>query len=151
VSAVPPVVLFVLGAAVGSYGTVIGAGGGFLLVPLLLLLYPADPVTTLAGLSLAVVGLNALSGSLAYAWQGRIDFPLGLRLAAASVPGTAAGAVLTRFVPGASSRSPSVWSSCCWRPCSSGDRRRRSRRPGPRGRRRARRHRRPAGSPWAWR
>ena len=34
--------LALLGLVVGAYGTLIGAGGGFVLVPLLLLLYPGD-------------------------------------------------------------------------------------------------------------
>ena len=51
----------------GAFGTLIGAGGGFLLVPILLLLYPNDSVETITTISLAVVFLNALSGSIAYA------------------------------------------------------------------------------------
>ena len=34
--------LSALGFAVGTYGTLIGAGGGFVLVPALLLLYPDE-------------------------------------------------------------------------------------------------------------
>jgi hypothetical protein len=93
------VALFLLASVVGSYGTLIGAGGGFLVVPLLLFLYPAEPVTALASLSLAVVALNALSGVMAYARRGRVDYALGLRLAAVSVPGTMLGAALTALVP----------------------------------------------------
>ena len=36
-----------LGFVVGAYGTLIGAGGGFVLVPILALLYPADSPETL--------------------------------------------------------------------------------------------------------
>ena len=32
--------LLALGLGVGAYGTLIGAGGGFVLMPVLLLLYP---------------------------------------------------------------------------------------------------------------
>ena len=31
-----------LGLVIGAYGTIIGAGGGFILLPLLLLLYPRE-------------------------------------------------------------------------------------------------------------
>ena len=34
--------LIPVGFVLGAYGTLIGAGGGFLLVPLLILLYPND-------------------------------------------------------------------------------------------------------------
>ncbi len=72
-----------------------GAGGGFLLVPLLVLRYgfsPADAV----GTSLSLVFLNALSGSIAYLRQRRVDLGLGWRFAAATVPGAVGGAYLTR-------------------------------------------------------
>jgi len=87
--------LVFLGLLVGAFGTLIGAGGGFLLVPLLLIGYhfqPADAV----GTSLALVFLNAASGSLAYLHQRRVDLSLGWRFAAATVPGAVGGAYLTR-------------------------------------------------------
>ncbi|MBI4492359.1 MAG: sulfite exporter TauE/SafE family protein [Chloroflexi bacterium] len=91
--------LALLGVAVGAFGTLIGAGGGFLLVPVLLLLYPQDTVDTITAISLAVVCLNALSGSLAYARLRRIDYHTGLVFAAASAPGAVLGALVTRFLP----------------------------------------------------
>ena len=89
-----------LGFLVGAFGTLIGAGGGFLLVPLLVLGYhlpPADAV----GTSLALVCLNALSGTVAYLRQRRVDLSLGWKFAAATVPGAAAGAFLTRALTSA--------------------------------------------------
>lgn len=88
-----------LGFLVGGFGTLIGAGGGFLLVPLLLYLYPTESPAVLTSISLAVVAMNALSGTAAYGRQGRIDYRTGLALAIASVPGTMTGAAVTRFVP----------------------------------------------------
>ena len=84
-----------LGFLVGCLGTLIGAGGGFILVPLLLLAYhfpPADAV----GTSLALVFLNALSGSVAYLRQRRVDLSLGWRCAAATIPGAIGGAYVTK-------------------------------------------------------
>ncbi len=98
----PPEVTILLGAAlvflgfvVGAFGTLIGAGGGFLLVPLLLIGYhfpPADAV----GTSLSLVFLNAASGSFAYLRQRRVDLQLGWKFAAATIPGAIGGAYLTR-------------------------------------------------------
>lgn len=34
--------LVLIGFAVGTFGTVVGAGGGFILTPILLLLYPHE-------------------------------------------------------------------------------------------------------------
>ena len=65
--------LVLLGIAVGTYGTMIGAGGGFVLVPLLLILYPGKPPEAITSISLAVVFLNAASGTVAYVRQRRID------------------------------------------------------------------------------
>lgn len=90
--------LIALGLLVGGFGTLIGAGGGFLLVPLLLYLYPADSPATLTSISLGVVAMNALSGVSAYARAGRINYRTGLALSLASVPGTMAGAALTGFL-----------------------------------------------------
>ena len=91
--------LIPLGFVVGTYGTLIGAGGGFLLVPALLLLFPTARPTTITSISLAVVFFNAVSGSIAYARDRRIDFRTGLIFAAATVPGAVVGAVLVGYVP----------------------------------------------------
>lgn len=90
--------LMALGFSVGAFGTLIGAGGGFLLAPVLLFLYPRERPETLTSISLAVVFFNAASGSLAYARQRRIDYRSGVRFAAASLPGAILGAVTTGFL-----------------------------------------------------
>jgi uncharacterized membrane protein YfcA len=82
------------GVLLGAFGTLIGAGGGFLLVPLLLLLYPDEAPATVTSVSLAVVFFNALSGSWAYARQHRIDYRTGLAFAAAASPGAIIGAIV---------------------------------------------------------
>src|SRR5262249_42707799 len=66
--------LALLGVVVGAFGTLIGAGGGFILVPVLMLIYPHESAQTVTCITLAVVFFNALSGSIAYARMGRIDY-----------------------------------------------------------------------------
>jgi uncharacterized membrane protein YfcA len=88
-----------LGFAVGAYGTIVGAGGGFLLVPVLLLLYPDEDPASITAMSLAVVFFNAISGSAAYARLKRIDYRSGLIFAAAALPSALAGALLVHVVP----------------------------------------------------
>jgi uncharacterized membrane protein YfcA len=90
--------LVLLGVAVGAFGTLIGAGGGFLLVPILLLLYPDESVQTITAMSLAVVFFNAASGSIAYARLGRIDYRTGLIFAVASAPGAILGSLATAYL-----------------------------------------------------
>ena len=91
--------LATLGFVAGAYGTIVGAGGGFIIVPALLLLYPKYGPTEVTAISLAVVWANATSGSIAYARQRRIDYVTGLLFAASSVPGVIAGALVVHLVP----------------------------------------------------
>jgi uncharacterized protein len=91
--------LIALGFGVGAYGTLIGAGGGFVLMPLLILLYPDKNSELLTSISLAVVFFNALSGSEAYSLMKRIDYKSGILFAAATIPGSIIGALNTSLVP----------------------------------------------------
>jgi len=91
--------LTLLGLAVGTFGTLIGAGGGFLLVPILLLLYPNDDPATITSVSLAVVFLNASSGSFAYLRQHKVDVRSALWFGATAVPGSILGALAVSRVP----------------------------------------------------
>ncbi len=91
--------LIPLGFVLGAYGTLIGAGGGFVLVPVLLLLYPDESPEIIAGIALAVVFFNALSGSLAYARMKRIDYKSGLIFSVATIPGALSGALSTAYIP----------------------------------------------------
>lgn len=88
-----------LGAAVGAFGTLVGAGGGFALVPVLLLLYPNKDPETITSMSLLVVCANATSGSLAYARQKRIDYRSGFWFVAGTFPGAIAGAIVVGYIP----------------------------------------------------
>jgi uncharacterized membrane protein YfcA len=88
-----------LGFIVGAYGTLIGAGGGFVLMPILLLLYPTETPELLTSISLAVVFFNALSGSVAYAQMRRIDYKSGIMFSAATIPGAILGALATGYIP----------------------------------------------------
>jgi uncharacterized membrane protein YfcA len=91
--------LVLLGVVVGAYGTMIGAGGGFVLVPLLLLLYPNDPPALITSISLAIVFFNALSGTFAYVRQRRVDFIAANTFALATMPGAVGGALLVNVIP----------------------------------------------------
>ena len=94
----PDPLLILLGIAVGTFGTLVGAGGGFVLVPLLALLEPALATAAITGVSLAVVAMNATSGALAYARDRRIDYRSGIPFALATLPGSVLGALATKFL-----------------------------------------------------
>ncbi len=87
------------GILVGAYGTMVGAGGGFLVVPAMLLIYHVRPEQA-AGTGLAVVFLNASSGTISYARQGRVDYKAGLLFALATLPGAVSGAYVSRLLTG---------------------------------------------------
>ena len=91
--------LVALGVAVGAYGTIIGAGGGFILAPILLFLYPEYDPEVVTALSLGVVWFNAVSGTAAYAHQKRIDYLAGSIFAAATAPSALLGALATGLFP----------------------------------------------------
>jgi hypothetical protein len=83
--------LFALGLAIGAFGTLIGAGGGFLLAPILVLIDPHATPAILTATSLGVVCLNATSGSIAYGRMGRIDARSAILFTLASIPGSVLG------------------------------------------------------------
>lgn len=91
--------LIPLGLGVGAFGTLVGAGGGFILVPVLLFLYPDKKPETITAISLFVVWANATSGSLAYGSQKRIDYRSGAWFAVATLPGAVAGAIIVGYIP----------------------------------------------------
>lgn len=87
------------GFTAGVIGTIIGAGGGFLVVPYLLLARHFSPQLAV-GTSLTMVFFNALSGTYAYAKQKRIDYNTAWKFALATIPGSIAGAYAAQFMVG---------------------------------------------------
>ncbi len=87
----------IVGVGVGTYGTLVGAGGGFIMVPIFLLFISGIKPSEAAGTSLAVVFFNALSGTVSYLRQGRVDLRTGTQFAVATVPGAIAGAYLSNL------------------------------------------------------
>ncbi len=89
--------LLAIGILVGCFGTIIGVGGGFVIVPLLTIIYQFSPQHAV-GTSMAIVALNAISGSIVYVRQKRIDYRTGLLFAAATLPGSFLGAYLLQHI-----------------------------------------------------
>lgn len=88
--------LGVLGVFAGFLGGLLGVGGGVIVVPILVLVFELD--TRIAvGTSLVMIIFTALSATLAYHNQKRIDWKVGITAAVATVPGAALGAYATQF------------------------------------------------------
>ncbi len=91
--------LVLVGFVVGAYAAAIGAGGGFLITPLLLLRYPTALPVEVTAASLTVVALSAGVSSGVAAVGRRIDYGVTALLAVSTVPTALVGAALTDLVP----------------------------------------------------
>ena len=87
------------GFIIGTCGTLIGAGGGFILVPLLLIFYPLLGPELTTAISIAVVAINAISGTVAYAKVRRIDYKAGITFAVFTIPGSILGVYTVKYIP----------------------------------------------------
>src|SRR5437667_115847 len=92
-----PAFLFPMGVLVGLIGSLMGVGGGFLVVPLLIRGMNFAPEAATAA-SLGIVFLSALSGTFANARRKRIDYRTGIILAVATLPGAWLGRVMIRAI-----------------------------------------------------
>lgn len=84
------ILLLFIGLIAGGYGTIVGAGGGFIFVPALLLLLKMDPAIA-AGSGLVIVLINSLSGVIGYAKQQQINYRIGIHIGIGALPGSIFG------------------------------------------------------------
>jgi uncharacterized membrane protein YfcA len=96
---IPDFYFLFIGAGAGILGTLIGVGGGFVLTPLFLFLFPELSPSRLTALSLIAVFANSLSGSLGYALRRRVHWQSVIVFSLAGVPGILLGVQLLSFVP----------------------------------------------------
>ena len=90
--------LILIGFLIGTIGTLIGAGGGFILVPLLILTTSFDP-NSITAISMAVVACNAISGTGAYMRSKKVDYKAGIIFALCTIPGSVLGVLTTKSIP----------------------------------------------------
>ena len=81
------VFLALVGFVTGVFGVLVGAGGGFILVPILRIFFDKDPATV-AGTVLALVAANSISGAFAYRYMRVVDKRSAYLFAAAAIPGS---------------------------------------------------------------
>ena len=92
-------VLFIAGIIAASLGSLVGAGGGFLLIPLLLFLLPADTSAgIIGGMSLSLALTNGLISSVGYRKQRRIHYKWGFIFASGTITGAILGATAVQFI-----------------------------------------------------
>lgn len=94
-----PVLKVVLeGLVVGLATGIVGAGGGFLVVPALVLL-GGLPMSVAVGTSLLVIAMKSFAGLAGYLTSVQLDWPLVLGVTTAAVVGSFVGARLAGIVP----------------------------------------------------
>ena len=87
-----------IGLLAGTWGSLIGAGGGFIIVPLMLFIDRALIPSAVTAISLVAVFANGLSGATAYARLKRIDYKTGAIFLIATLPGGVAGALVVNYL-----------------------------------------------------
>ena len=80
-----------VGVVSGAYGVLVGAGGGFIVSPVLLTLSDTEP-ETIAGTVLTAIAVNSILVAWTYRSMKVVDYRSGLLFAAAAVPGAVIGA-----------------------------------------------------------
>jgi hypothetical protein len=88
--------LIPLGFAAGVLGSMIGLGGGIIVVPVLTF-FGFSP-TLAASNSLFAAFSNAVASTISYSRQKRIEYSLGLKLGLLTIPGTILGAYMSSDV-----------------------------------------------------
>jgi len=83
------------GAGVGLLTGILGVGGGFLVVPALVMLVGL-PVQTAIGTSLVIIAMNSVAGFLGHMGSGSFDWIITLTFTAAGLVGTFSGMKLSR-------------------------------------------------------
>lgn len=96
------------GFAVGIATGLVGAGGGFLVVPALNLL-GGLPMAVAVGTSLLVIAMKSFAGLSGYLFSAHIDWPLVLGFTALAVAGSFVGARLAGMVPERALRKGFGW------------------------------------------
>jgi uncharacterized membrane protein YfcA len=91
--------LIAIGFFIGALGTLIGAGGGFLLVPILIIMLPDFKPDTITAISMVIVACNAISGSVAYMSAKRVDYKAGIIFAICTIPGSILGVLTSEVIP----------------------------------------------------
>jgi uncharacterized membrane protein YfcA len=92
-----PFALFALALFASAFGSMVGLGGGFILVPALRLFSGLAPAEA-AGTSLLLIVASGASGAFAYLMQRRVHLTVGLLIAAGGLPGGIIGAILSLHI-----------------------------------------------------
>lgn len=88
-----------IGSCVGCMGSMLGIGGGVVIVPLLTFVFDFPPPMAI-GTSMLVVLLNALSGTVGYLKQKKICWDAAWKFSLATMPGAFLGSYCSEYLKG---------------------------------------------------
>jgi len=89
----------ILAIGIGVLASILGVGGGFLMVPAFTLLFGLDQKMAV-GTSLAVIVATSFSGSVSFVRQGRIFYRAAIVMIIPGMIGAVIGGLLTAVLPG---------------------------------------------------
>jgi uncharacterized protein len=90
--------LFATAFFASVFGSMVGLGGGFILVPILRLFLGFSPADA-AGTSLVLIVANSASGAFTYLLHRRVHLRIGLLIALGGLPSSIIGAILSLHIP----------------------------------------------------
>jgi len=93
------IALIALGLGAGAYGSLIGAGGGFIIAPLLILAFGIDHRLAV-GSALVTVALSSISASITFLRLHYVDLRSAWLFSLSAIPGTIVGVIGLRYIPG---------------------------------------------------
>ncbi len=92
-----PVLAFGLSLLVGILSSIVGAGGGFILIPIMLYILKI-PIKTAIGTSIAVVFLGAISGAIGKGLTGQVRWDYAIPLIIGSIPFAQVGGMVSKRI-----------------------------------------------------
>lgn len=93
-SVIEAFLLLIIGFVIGVPASMVGLGGGFIIVPMLILIFRL-PAQNAIAISLVAISGTSFSATIGYLRQKRVDFKLSLLYDLLDIPGVIIGAYLT--------------------------------------------------------
>ena len=90
--------VFILGFAVGVPSSMVGLGGGIMIVPSLIFFFQIPAQNAIAVSLVAILG-TTVSSTIGYIRRKQVDYKLGLLYDILDIPGIVIGAYITTFLP----------------------------------------------------
>ncbi|MEN2768371.1 sulfite exporter TauE/SafE family protein [Ornithinibacillus xuwenensis] len=98
------IICMIIGIGTAFLGSLVGLGGGVILIPSLLMLHQYLPgfswatPQAIVGISLITMIFTSLSSTITYYKKGRVDYKTGLLFLTGSIPGGVIGSWLNQFI-----------------------------------------------------